>query len=630
MSEPMHLKDSDSERRSFSGRTIAVLFLVFVCLTILVVRLVQLQVVEHEDYVTRSDDNRIQVQALAPPRGRILDRHGVVLAENRAVFTLALVTERIPDLPALFKELETLVSLTQAEIEDFKKRRARRKRPFEAVALRLALSEAHISILSVNRHRLDGVEVQAQLLRYYPHGDLFAHAVGSVRRVTEEDLRVLDSVNYSATQFVGKRGIEQFYETSLHGVVGYQNVEIDARGRVHKVLEISPPLTGESVTVHLDTRLQIAVAKALGDQRGAVVAIEPKTGGILAMVSTPSYDPNLFITGMTAGQYKELMTSRDLPLFNRAVDGQYAPGSTFKPVVGLAGLAAGTLSWEDTINDYGSFRIEGQPRIWRDWSWKKNNSGGQGVVSLRQAIYRSSNVFFYDLAHRMGIDALGNMARQFGYGQATAIDVLQRKKGLMPDPLWKHGAKGERWYPGDTVNVGIGQGDVLATPLQVASTAMVIANRGHWMRPRNLLSSGVDLVEVDAGVPMQDIQGVNAEDWERIVDSMEDVVHRGNKGFRQNGTAWAYIGRDIGYRMAGKSGTAQVVGIQQGEEYDESILDEYQRKHAWFLAFAPADNPQLALVVLIENGGGGSSVAAPVAREIMDAYLLPELAGANL
>ena len=630
MSEPMHLKDSEAERRSFAGRSVAVLVLVLVCLSILVGRLIQLQIVSHQDYVTRSDENRIQVQAVAPPRGLILDRRGVVLAENRAVFTLALVKERIEDLPAMLGDLQSLIGLSSEEIEGFHKRLARRKRPYEAVALRLVLSEEQISILSVNRHRLSGVEVQAQLLRFYPYGELLAHVIGSVRRVTEEDLQTLDAVNYSASKFVGKRGVEQFYETSLHGTVGYQNVEIDARGRIRKVLEINPPLTGENITVHLDVELQAAAARALGDRRGAVVAIDPKTGGILAMVSTPSYDPNLFVTGMTTKKYQALTGSRDVPLFNRAVDGQYAPGSTFKPVVGLAGISSGIATWEETIEDRGSFRIEGQSRIWRDWSWKKNNSGGQGTVNLHRAIYRSSNVYFYNLAHKLGIETLAEMAKSFGIGQATAIDVLQSNTGLMPDPVWKYGAKGEPWYPGDTINVGIGQGDVLVTPLQLATVAAVIANRGHWMRPRMLLSSAVDLVESDAGVPMQDITKVQAQDWENIVDAMEDVVHRGNKGFRQNGTAWAYIGRNISYRMAGKSGTAQVVGIQQGEEYDEELLTEYQRKHAWFMAFAPADNPQIALVVLVENGGGGSSVAAPVAREIMDAYLLPKLAGLGL
>ncbi len=630
MSEPMHLKDSESERRSFAGRSVAVLVLVLVCTSILVGRLIQLQIVSHQDYVTRSDENRIQVQALAPPRGLILDRRGVVLAENRAVFTLSLIKERIVDMPAMLDELKNLVGVSDEEIEQFHKRMSRRKRPYEAVALRLVLSEEQISILSVNRHRLSGVEVQAQLLRYYPHGELLSHVVGSVRRITEEDLGTLDVVNYSASQFVGKRGVEQFYETSLHGTVGYQNVEVDARGQIRKVLEINPPLTGESITLHLDVELQSAAVKALGDRRGAVVAIDPKTGGILAMVSTPGYDPNLFVTGMTAEKYRELTSSRDIPLFNRAVDGQYAPGSTFKPVVGLAGIGKEITTWEETIQDNGAFRIEGQPRVWRDWSWKKNNSGGQGQVDLHRAIYRSSNVYFYNLAHKLGIEALADMAKRFGIGQATAIDVLQRNIGLMPDPVWKYGAKGEIWYPGDTVNVGIGQGDVLVTPLQLASMAAVIANRGHWMRPRMLLSSAVDLVESDAGVPMQDITEVKPQDWENMIDAMEDVVHRGNKGFRQNGTAWAYIGRNIGYRMAGKSGTAQVVGILQGEEYDEELLTEYQRKHAWFMAFAPADNPRIALVVLVENGGGGSSVAAPVAREVIDAYLLPKIAGTGL
>ena len=626
MAPTIAIKDPQAERRDFVNRAIILFAIAVVLIGILVVRLMQLQIWEYETYQTRSDENRIQVQPLAPPRGLIYDRNGVLLAENQPVSSLAIVRERVADLPLLFSQLNALVGISMEDIEGFEKRSRGRRRPFEPVALKLTLTEPEIARLAVNRYQLPGVEITTQLLRHYPDGQLLAHAVGSVRRVSEDDLRRLDPVRYSATKFVGRRGVERFYESSLHGEVGYQRVEIDAHGRIRQVLDISPPSAGQNITLHLDSRLQIAAAAALGDRRGAIVALDTRSGGVLAMVSNPGYDPNLFVTGMSDDQYQSLAGSRDTPLFNRAINGQYAPGSTFKPIVGLAGVSLGVTSWQEKIEDKGWYQLPNQERIYRDWSWTPDNSGGQGTVDLHRAIYRSSNVFFYDLATRIGIDALAPFAAQFGLGQRTALDIPDASEGLMPDRIWKRGARGEVWYPGDNVNLGIGQGDLLVTPLQLATMTAVIANRGRWVRPRMLLASDSPLAEFDPPPPMPSVAGPTPDDWERMVDAMEAVVHRGNKGYRQNGVAWAHIGRDIAYRMAGKSGTAQVVEIKQGEEYDEEELDEYNRKHAWFTAFAPADDPAIAVAVLVENGGGGSSVAGPVAREVLDAYLLPQLA----
>jgi penicillin-binding protein 2 len=620
------IKDDFRERRIFAARAAMLLFITVALVGVLVLRLVQLQVWEHETYQTRSEKNRIQVQPLPPPRGLIYDRNGELLAGNRPISTLNVVRERVTDLPALLEELSGLVAVTDEDLERFRQRLARTRRPFEPVALKLNLSEEEVARLAVNRHRLPGVEIATELVRHYPFDGLVAHAVGSVRRITEQDLQRLDPVRYSGTRFIGRHGPERFYERSLHGEVGYQKVEIDAHGRIRQVLEIHPPVAGQNITVHLDSRLQIAAAAALGERRGAVVALDPRSGGVLAMVSQPAYDPNLFVTGIGDEQYRALVTSRDTPLFNRAINGQYAPGSTFKPVVGLAGVALGLLDWEDEIVDRGWFRLPGQKRIYRDWSWAPGNAGGQGRVDLHRAIYRSSNVFFYDLASRMGIDDLAAFAGQFGIGGRVALDIPDTSPGLMPNPVWKRGAKGEPWYPGDNVNLGIGQGDLLVTPLHLATVAATIANRGRPVRPRMLLASDRPLAEFDPPQALPRVQGPSPEDWERMVDAMEAVVHRGNRGYGENGTAWYYIGQDIPYRMAGKSGTAQVVEIRQGEQYDEEELDEYQRKHAWFIAFAPADDPVIALSVLVENGGGGSAVAAPVAREVIDAYLLPQLA----
>lgn len=626
MAAALSINDPLHERQAFARR-VALLFFIAVCLLLmLVLRLLQLQVWEHDTYQTRSDKNRIQVVPLAPPRGLIYDRNGVLLAENRAISSLAVVRERVGDMDALLANLDEIVGLTDEDIARYQERLKRRRRPYEPVVLKVPLSEQEIARLAVDRYRLPGVEIVTEPVRHYPFQSLLAHAVGSVRRVTEDDLQRLDPVQYSASRFVGRRGVERFYETSLHGEVGYQRVEIDAHGRIRKVLDINPPVSGKNLVLQLDHRLQIAASAALGGRRGAVVALDPRTGGVLALVSNPGYDPNLFISGMTDEIYRSLTTSRDVPLFNRAVNGQYAPGSTFKPIVGLAGVATHATTWDDVIEDHGWFKLPNQERIYRDWSWTANNSGGQGTVNLTKAIYRSSNVYFYNLSHHIGVERLVPFAAQFGIGRDLSVDIADASAGLLPDPIWKQGAKGEIWYPGDTVNMGIGQGDLLVTPLQLAVVAATIANRGRVVRPRMLLESDGPLVELDPPPPVAEVKGPTPDDWERMVDAMESVVHRGNQGFRENGTAWYYIGRDIEYRMAGKSGTAQVVEIRQGETYDAEELDEYNRKHAWFMAFAPADDPLIALAVLIENGGGGSAEAAPVAREVIDSYLLPQLA----
>ena len=644
MAESSHIKDLAREQRAFTQRAMVVFLVVLLSMFALILRLVQLQVVEYQQYRTRSDENRIQVQPIPPPRGLIFDRNGELLAENQPVFTLSIVAERVRDMNALLEELGGLVTITDRELEGFAQRMERRRRPFEAVPLKVVLQPGEIERLAVNRHRLLGVEVQDKLVRHYPHGEVMAHVVGSVRRITEEDLRVLDPVSYAGSEFVGKRGVERFYERTLHGEVGYRQAEIDARGRVRSVLDIEPPLAGGDLQLHLDTDLQYAAHAALmsatdsTDQqseeprlaRGAVVAIDPRSGGIMAMVSSPGYDPNGFVTGMTTDQYSELTNDWRNPLFNRAANGQYAPGSTVKPVMGLAALTLGVTTWSEIVRDRGWFQLPNQERIYRDWSWRKEGGGGQGDVDLNTAIYRSSNVYFYDMATRMEIDDLIAFLAQFGYGRDTAIDVADASPGLLPDRIWKQGAKGEIWYPGDTVNISIGQGDLLATPLQLATVATVIANRGRWVQPRVFLEEADQPlpVEFDPPPPPPDVEGPTEADWDRMVSSMEDVVHANNGfigGYGRNGTAWAYIGRNISYRMAGKSGTAQVVEIRQGEEYDEEELEESQRKHAWFIAFAPAHAPEIAVSVLVENGGGGSSVAGPVAREVLDAYLLRDL-----
>ena len=621
MAVALAIKDPNKEKEMIVGRAIAFFVVVVLCVCILVARFVQLQIYEHESYQSRSDKNRIQVQPLAPPRGLIYDTNGILLADNRPSSALGIVVERTDELDAVIAELREIIALSDEQVEQFHEAKKRARRPGEAVVIADNLSDADIAALAVNRHRITGVEVITQLQRYYPLGAIAAHAVGSVRRMTERDVQQNDEAAYRATQFIGKRGVEAYYEEALHGRPGFQQVETDAHGRIRKVIDSDPPTVGKNLTLHLDARLQQAAVDALGEQRGAIVAIDPKTGGVLALVSKPSYDPNQFIVGMTDAQFQALSGSVYVPLFNRATNGQYAPGSTFKPVVGLAGIASGAMQWDTQIDDNGSFRLPGGEREYRDWSWTVDNSGGQGVVDLRRAIYRSSNVYFYDVASRLDVNYLASFAEDFGFGRNLAVDISDASRGLVPGPEWKLGAKGEKWYQGDSVNMGIGQGDLLVTPLQIATYVAMIANGGKTVRPRMVKGPEAAPVSDAASYEPTHLTSLTDDDWLRLIASMEDVVHLGGQGFRGNGTAWAYIGQDISYRMAGKSGTAQVVEIRQGEEYNEEELSEFRRKHAWFMAFAPVDDPQIALAVLVENGGGGSSVAAPVARKVVDAYL---------
>ena len=622
----LSIKDSGREQEMFIGRAIILFALVVILFATLVARMLTLQVVEHETYQLRADNNRTQIQTLAPSRGMIYDRNGRLLADNQTSFSLAVVAERVEDIEDLLSSIIKILSLDPQQVEKIRAELAKRSRTDAAVVILEALSEKQVSLLAVNRHRLPGIEVMSHLVRSYPMGSIAAHAVGSVRRLTKEDLQTVQPVQYRGSQFIGKRGVEAFYEKSLHGKVGYQKVETDAYGRVRRVLDVQGAQTGQNLILHLDSKLQAVSVDALDGRRGAVVALDPATGGVLAMVSQPSYDPNLFVSGISPSQFKEISNSIYVPLFNRAVNGQYAPGSTFKPVVGLAGISSSTTDWKETIDDKGWFKLPGQERVYRDWSWTKDDSGGQGEVNLNRAIYRSSNVYFYDLASRMEVNSLLSFARQFGFGRNLALDIPQASSGLLPTPEWKRKVKNQPWYPGDSVNLGIGQGDLLATPLQMAAVAATIANRGKVVRPKMLMSGDPSIDEmIGVDEPLQ-IVGISEEDWENMVDSMEDVVHRGGKGFRGNGTAWAYIGQNIGYRMAGKSGTSQVVEINQGEVYDEGKLSEFRRKHAWFIAFAPVDNPTIAVAVLVENGGGGSSVAAPVAKAVIDAHLAKDIA----
>lgn len=615
MAPAVALKDPYLESRIYGARTVVVLISSLLLTLILLGRYFSLQITEYEVYRTESDRNRVQLQSLPPKRGLIYDRNGNLLAENRPSFVLSLVLERVPDLEATLALLADMVELTPADIEKFDTRSGRR-RPYEAVPLHFRLNETERALLAVNRYRLPGVVVEAQLIRQYPQGELFSHALGYVGRINEEEQQSLDEVDYRGTNHVGKIGVEKYYEDILHGDVGYQNVETNALGRVLRVLERTDPAPGANLTLSLDSGVQQEAYDALEGQRGAVVAMDPNSGELIALVSAPGFDTNLFVNGISSVDYSALRESRDLPLFNRAVQGQYPPGSTVKPVFGLAGLEFGVVTGETTIRDPGWYRLPGEQRRFRDWTLRVRGTGHGNAVDLHQAIEESCDVYFYDLARRLGIDRMHDFAAPFGLGTQTGLDTTNERAGILPSSAWKRLARNQVWFPGETLNAGIGQGYMLTTPVQLAVMTSVIATRGVYFQPR--LVRAIDGVPVDAR-PAGLVEASD-EHWQLIHEGMQAVFH-GNRGSARA------VGRDARYAMAGKSGTAQVVGIAQDEEYNAEELAERHRDHGLFIAFAPYEEPRIAVAVVVENGGGGSKVAAPIARRVIERYLAgPELA----
>jgi len=643
MSEPQHLKDHYQDARIFTHRAMLAVVAIICLLGVLLGRFYNLQIVNHQDYVTQSDRNRVHVQPIPPNRGLIYDRNGILLATNRPSYTLSLINERVDDLEETLKVLEGLVEISDDERSGFHKRMKQRRRPFEAVPLKYRLTEENIARIAVNEYRLPGVEVEAQLVRDYPFGKVLAHSVGYVGRINDRELNGFDEEQdrrYSGTYTIGKVGLEKFYEDQLLGEVGYQYVETNARGQVLRVLERIAPKPGADLTLHLDIALQRVAMEALGERRGSVVAIEVATGGVLSMASTPSYDPNLFVTGISYKNYNALNQSLDLPLFNRAIQGQYPPGSTLKPMLGLGALNAGVVDARRTVRDPGYYQLEGDERLYRDWKRK----GHATHVNLHQAVMQSCDTYFYDLAFRMGIDRIHDFGQNFGLGDRTGIDIPSERRGIWPSRKWKKRSRGAPWFPGDSLNVGLGQGFVLTTPLQLATMSATLASRGHFRRPQlvhkvsnqeEVSGDAEESLELDALNALTDkpeekaledvVAGfveVSAQHWDSIYKAMEDVVHS------PRGTAQS-IRYGLKYRMAGKTGTAQVVGIAQGEEYDSQALAERQRDHALFIAFAPVDDPQIAVAVIVDNGEK-SSTSAKIARKVIDYYLDDQAAKAEV
>ncbi|MBT5578471.1 MAG: penicillin-binding protein 2 [Porticoccaceae bacterium] len=600
--------DPARERRIFSSRLLISAFAVALLFTIIVWRYVDLQINRHQDFATHSDNNRVHTRPAAPARGLIYDRNGELLADNRPAYNLSIVRERTQDLALLLEDLSQLITISEEDIKRFEKRLKRRK-PFEPTALKFKLTEEERSILAVNAYRLSGAEISAQLTRHYPKAELFAHVVGYVGRINDREIQRIDPVAYSGTDSIGKIGLEKHYEEQLLGLVGNEHVETNARGRVMRVLEQVDPVPGANLTMHLDSNLQKLAHEAFQGERGALVALDIKTGGVLSMVSAPSYDPNLFVSGISQKNYSKLLNSSDRPMFNRAIRGQYPPGSTIKPLFGLIGLHKQTITMDYRIEDPGYFYMEGIERPWRDHN---SDRGGHGNgVDLAKAIIESCDVFFYNMGIRTGIDLLSSYGEVFGLGTLTGIDVPGERRGIMPSREWKKNARQQSWFNGDTINASIGQGFMLTTPLQLAVMSARIASKGKMIQPR--------LVKSINGVPLEPPkleESISIDDryWDYIHRAMRDVVHS------PRGTAKG-ISKGLDYEIAGKTGTAQVISINAEDEYDSSKLDKSQWDHALFVAFAPLDDPQIAVGLIVENGEHGSSVAAPIAQRVIDAYL---------
>ena len=617
------IKDIYSERRLFIARVVFTSVAGFLLLGLVVARLVQLQIVDYEVFAAQSLGNNYRIEAVPPIRGLVFDRMGRVLAENLPAYQLELIPEQVDDLDDTLARLADL-GLIEAEDTDRLRELSQSGPRFKPVALNLRLSEEQIANFAIQRPRFPGVDFQPRLIRHYPHGPAVAHAIGYVGALSKSDLQRLDTSQYAGTAHTGKTGVESRYESNLHGDVGYRNVVTNALGRelpaeTTAILESLPSdeasVPGDNVYLSLDLDLQLLASRAMEGRRGAVVAIDPWSGEILALVSAPAFDPNLFAVGMTTSQYAALLNDPDQPLFNRAIRGEYPPGSTIKPMLALAALETGATNLTRKSMCRGFFSLPNDTHRYRDWKPE-----GHGEVDLHEAVSQSCDVYFYEVSLDLGIDNMHNYLDRFGLGQLSGVDIGGENEGLVPSREWKRRNftdTDQRWYIGETVIASIGQGYMLTTPLQLTSAIAAVATRGTRFQPHLVAATENALTgerTLTSPRRLDDIVLQQNENWDTVIDAMHEVMH----GLR--GTARA-AGLNAEYEMAGKSGTAQVFSVAQEEEYDEEEIEERLRDHALFVSFAPVDNPRIAVAVIVENGSSGSRVAAPIARQIMDQYL---------
>ncbi|HBC3490613.1 penicillin-binding protein 2 [Vibrio alginolyticus] len=613
------IRDYQAEARLFASRAIVAFIGIFVLMGALVANMYNIQVNQFQDYQTRSNDNRIKVVPIAPNRGLIYDRNGVLLAENRPVFNLELTPEKIKDIDATIQELQTILEITPDQIERFHHERKRTRR-FKSVPLLTQLNEKQVAVFSVNQYRFPGVEISATLKRYYPFSEVLTHVIGYVSRINDRDMQRLireeKDANYQATRDIGKLGIEKYYEDLLHGTAGYQEVEVNSRGRVIRTLKYVPPVPGKDIVLNLDINLQLYVHQLLDGRRGSAVVIDPRDNGVLAMVSSPSYDPNSFVHGISGKDYRALLNDKNRPLVNRTTLGIYPPASTIKPFMAVAALQEGVVTPNTTRNDPGYWRIpNSNTRPFRDWlRW------GHGRVDIIKSIEESVDTFYYQIAYDMGIDRISNWMMMFGFGDYTGIDIYEESKANMPTRDWKMSRHKTPWYKGDTIPVGIGQGYWTATPMQIAKATSVLVNEGEVIAPHLLkatIENGNDFEEQQTTeyVTYPPIKNVPKKYWDMAKEGMRRVNH----GTR--GTARRSFYK-MNYETAGKSGTAQVFGLGENEEYNADEIAEHLRDHALFTGFAPFDDPKVVVTVVLENAGGGSSNGAPVVRKIFDRVVL--------
>ena len=608
------LRDQQRELTVFRNRLMLSGFLIIVAFAILLGRFSWLQVVQGAYYHTLAEANRISVVPVVPNRGLILDRNGEVLAANYSAYTLEVTPSKVADVERAIDELAQVIDVTPRDRRRFKKLQEESKN-FESLPIRTRLTEEEVARFAVNRFRFPGFEIKARLFRSYPQGEVASHAIGYIGRINEADVKRIEAAglttNYKGTDHIGKLGVEGAYEKELHGITGSEQVEIDAGGRAIRSLARSEPLSGNNLLVTLDLKLQRVAEEAFQEYRGALVALDPKTGEVLALVSKPGFDPNLFVDGIDPQNWDALNNSPDKPLNNRALRGQYPPGSTIKPFMALAALEYKKRTPEFSISDPGFFTLPGVAHRYRDW--KKE---GHGIVNMHRSIVQSCDTYYYGLAVELGIDNIHNYLTKFGLGSRTGIDIDGELQGLAPSQEWKWARFKQKWYVGDTVSVGIGQGYMLTTPLQLAAATATLANGGTPVYPR--------LLKAVQNSKTQEIRPIEHRNGETVAIKPEHLalIKAAMVGVTSPGGTAAKAGAGASYTIAGKTGTAQVIGMKQGEKYDASRIREEHRDHALFIAFAPADDPKLALAMLVENGGSGSGTAAPIAREVFDYFLL--------
>ena len=614
-----HNPDSDLDRFRFRIGFAAISILL--AFGLLVGRFVWLQIIQHEFYQTRAEDNRIALIPIVPNRGVITDRNGVIMARNYSAFTLEITPSRVSGLETTIDELATVIDIQPKDRKRFKRVMDEAKN-FESIPIRTRLSDAEVAKFAAQRYRFPGVEVKARLFRQYPLGNIASHALGYIGRITDKDLKWIEEVekqaNYKGTDHIGKNGLEQFYELELHGQTGYEEVEIDAGGRALRSLKRIPPVSGNNVTLTLDAKLQEITEQAFGDRKGSLVAIEPSTGGILALVSTPTYDPNLFVDGITPDNWKELNENPNKPMVNRAINGAYPPGSTYKPFMALAALETGKRTPNQAISDPGYFNFGNH-------QFRDDKKGGHGSVDMYKSIVHSCDTYYYILANEMGIDNIAKFMAKFGFGERTGVDLgrngASESKGILPSQEWKRQRfkkpEQRKWYAGETISIGIGQGYNSYTPIQLAQATAVLANNGVMFRPhlvRHIADTKTGEARLIEPQPIRDLE---------LKQQNVDVIRRALIGVNKEGTGTrAFAGAP--YESAGKTGTAQVYSLK-GSDYKASAIKQELRDHALFIAYAPADKPKIALAVLVENGGFGAQSAAPIARMVLDYYLLGKL-----